>query len=316
MSSYPATIRIVPSRMLLATDLTELKQTLPIAIGYAKRCKAQLKLLHVFPESDDPNRGARSTRRANRAVLEQKAQELLEEAANKSKRAGVKCTWDLRIGQINHVIRQVLDEWQPDRIIVGSSAGSKTRRKLLGSVAEFIFREAEVPIFAVGPGAQGSGLPPVKRARVLFATSLNREAWATTESVLEFARMHHSRLTMLHVIPGIAKTHPSGSRVRAYAEQRFREIIAGCASGTVRPTCMIEKGRIVETILRVAKEGQFDLILLGAVSSSSFRRDILPGTAYGVICGAPCPVLFLKEESDPRMSATTSESRVSTNPGR
>jgi hypothetical protein len=74
---------------------------------------------------------------------------------------------------------------------------------------------------------------------------------------------------MLHVMPEVAKAHPSSVRACAYAERMFQEILAGIGPEEHRPTCTIKKGQVVETILRVASAGHFDLIVLGAVSGSS-----------------------------------------------
>ena|ERR1700758_109960 len=61
---------------------------------------------------------------------------------------------------------------------------------------------------------------------------------------------------------------------------------------------LVEIGQAIETILKHATQGGFDLILLGSVSSSMSLPKLVPGTAYGVLCGAPCPVLILKQAAD------------------
>jgi nucleotide-binding universal stress UspA family protein len=191
----------------------------------------------------------------------------------------------------------MVQEWKADRVVVGSHGPRKFRQELLGSVAESIFREVNIPVLAIGPTVQPSSRQLSERRRILLAIALDRQSRAISESVVRFARIHHADLTMLHVIPEIAEAHPSALRIRAYAESRFQQILSGINGEMLPVSCMIEKGPVVETILRVASQGHFDLILLAGVSGSSFRTDIMPGTAYGVICGAPCPVLVLKEEA-------------------
>ena len=298
MSSQINDICSLPSRVLLATDLADLKQILPVAIGHTLRCKAELKLVHVLPDVNTPDIDPTLLVHADRAVVKHYADTILENAAREAQSAGVKCSWTTRPGHVVEIIREVVKEWNPDRIIIGSHGHEKFQLRILGSVAESIFREIDVPVLAIGPAFQRSLHSASKKARILFATALDRSSRTITKSVLEFAKLHDAELTMLHVMREVAQAHPSSMRVRTYGERMFQEILAGIGPEEHSPTCMIEKGQVVETILRVASAGHFDLIVLGVVSGSSFRREIMPGTAYGIICGAPCPVFVLKEISD------------------
>jgi nucleotide-binding universal stress UspA family protein len=304
MFSLTANICTLPARVLLATDLTDLKQMLPVAIEYSLRYKAELKLVHVLPDLRATDIDPSLLGHADRETGQQHAEAFLADAVKAATKAGVKCSWLTPTGPVAETLGQVVREWNPDRVIVGSHGSQKLQQKLLGSVAESIFREIQVPVFAINPGALRGKWPPAKRPRVLFATALDRESRALTAWVLECARIHQADLTMLHVIPDVVKAHPSAVRVRAYAERIFEEILSDDVSAeSPRPSCMIERGRTVETILLVARRGRFDLIILGAVSGSSFRQEIIPGTAYGVICEAPCPVLVLKDVSLPGVTS-------------
>ncbi len=289
MSPQSTNLCILPSRILLATDLKDLSQTLPIAISEAQKCKAKLKLIHVLSD------GKNNSRVIDRESAKPSAESTLERAARDAWNSGVMCSWVVRTGPIPDAIWDEVAAWRPDRIVIGSHNSYKSRYLVLGSVTEVVLRESEIPVLVVGPAVRLGNGRPSGRTRILFATPLNRESRAVTESALEYAQIHQSDLTMLHVIPDIVKAHPSTSRVQAYAEHRFQETLSNIDPDIVKPDCMIERGHVVETILRVAKEGRFDLILMGTVSGSSFRRDIMPGTAYGVICKASCPVIVLKE---------------------
>ncbi len=295
MSDRPGLIYTLPSRILLATDLTDLKQIQSVAIHYAQKWKAALKLVHVLPDVNMPEAEPYRPAHADGETARLQAERVLEETAKKAREAGVKCTWTVRSGQVAPAVAGLVEEWRADRLVVGSHGPRKFQQELLGSVAESILRVVEIPVLAIGPVAQHSGKHASKKNRILLATSLDRESLAIAEAVVRFARNHHAELTMLHVMPEIAKAHPSSMRVRAYAEHKFQEILSDVSAGTPLPSCLIEQGPVVETILRVATQGHFDLILLGGVSGSSFRTDIMPGSAYGIICGAPCPVLVLKE---------------------
>lgn len=299
--SQTTNICTLPSRVLLATDLADLKHILPVAIAHALKCKAELKLLHVLPDIHTPDVDPTLLVFADPEVVRRYAETVLENAAKEARGAGVNCSWTARPGHVVPTIQEVVKEWKPDRILVGSQGPEKFQLGILGSVAEAIFREIDVPVLAIGPAFQHSSHSPSQRARILFATALDRASRTITKSVLEFARVHDADLTMLHVMPVVTKAHPSTQRARAYAEQVFQAILSEVGEKDLRPTCVIELGQIVETVLRVAKSGRFELIILGAVSGSAFRREIMPGTAHGVLCGAPCPVMVLKEALDHHM---------------
>ncbi len=308
MSAQVGQACTLPSRILLATDLTDLKQILPVAIDYALKWKAALRLVHVLPGVNMPDTDPRLPVHANGETGRERAEKILEEAAKKGREAGAKCTWIVCSGQVAHTILRMVQEWRADRVVVGSHGFQKFHQELLGSVSEALLYEADVPVLAVGPAVEHNGRHLSKKSRILLATALDRESFAVAESVARLARIDQAELTMLHIIPEIAKAHPSALRVRAYAEHKFQEILSSVSTEAFLPSCMIERGPIVETILRVASQGHFDLILLGGVSGSSFRPNIAPGTAYGVICAAPCPVLVLKEEHYQKKTMLTAAS--------
>ncbi len=224
MQAQEGHIFTLPSRILLATDLSDLKQILPVAIDYALKSKSALKLVHVLPDFNAPDS---QPVLADGDTIRQHAEKTLEEAAAKVREAGLKCSWTVCNGQVDHTIMQIAQEWKADRVVVGTFGPQKLHQELLGSVAEAILREADVPVLAVGPTFRSDRKEPAKKIRVLLATALNRESIATTESVVRFAKSHRAELTMLHVIPEIAKGHPSALRVRAYAESKFHEILSG-----------------------------------------------------------------------------------------
>ncbi len=297
MPSLHGQICTLPSRILLATDLTDLKNLLPVAIEYALKCKAALKLVHVIPDVSTPGSELDRPVLAEGETTKQHAEKILAEATNEAKEAGVKCSSFVACGQVSRAIVRIVERWKADRVIVGSHGPRKLEQEVLGSIAESIFREVEIPVLAIGPYVQGLHSHASQANRILLATALDRDSVSVTTSVVRFAKIHQAELTMLHVIPEIAKAHPSALRISAYAERKFQEILSDISKELRPVSCMVESGPIVGTILRVAQQGDFDLIVLSGVSASSFRADIMPGTAYGVVCGAPCPVLILKNSA-------------------
>ncbi len=57
---------------------------------------------------------------------------------------------------------------------------------------------------------------------------------------------------------------------------------------------VLKEGHIVEEILKTAKEGNYDLIVMGARGISKIKEILLGSVSYGVTAHAPCPVLVVK----------------------
>jgi nucleotide-binding universal stress UspA family protein len=56
----------------------------------------------------------------------------------------------------------------------------------------------------------------------------------------------------------------------------------------------LKEGHIVEGIVQAAREGNFDLIVMGAKGISKLKELFLGSVSHGVILHAPCAVLIVK----------------------
>jgi nucleotide-binding universal stress UspA family protein len=123
------------------------------AIGLAKNQRAKLRLVYVVDKMAiigvveaglDPGpvlaRMARSGRR------------LLEQARLSAKKLGVDSETALREPVVKRVADTILSEakkWRADLIVMGTHGRRGVRRMVLGSDAEQIMRQAEVPVLLV-----------------------------------------------------------------------------------------------------------------------------------------------------------------------
>jgi nucleotide-binding universal stress UspA family protein len=57
---------------------------------------------------------------------------------------------------------------------------------------------------------------------------------------------------------------------------------------------MLLEGNIIDTILRVAKEENFDLIVIGARGLSKLEEILMGSVSHGVVEKASCPVIVTK----------------------
>jgi len=79
----------------------------------------------------------------------------------------------------------------------------------------------------------------------------------------------------------------AGGRILTEGEQKVKAI-------EVPVEMMLNEGHVVQEIVKTAKEGKFDLIVIGARGVSHIRELLLGSTTDGVIHHATCPVLVIK----------------------
>ena len=79
----------------------------------------------------------------------------------------------------------------------------------------------------------------------------------------------------------------AGSAILTDGENRIE------ADGVTVET-LLKEGHTVQEILKTARDGEFDLIVMGARGISRIRELLLGSVSDGVIRNAPCPVLVTK----------------------
>lgn len=62
----------------------------------------------------------------------------------------------------------------------------------------------------------------------------------------------------------------------------------------VKISSKLTKGKVADSILETAKEGKFDLIVMGSHGLSGFKKFLLGSVSNQVVQRAQCPVLIVK----------------------
>lgn len=125
------------------------------------------------------------------------------------------------------------------------------------------------------------------------------------QEVLEYAGLLSkpmaAEITLLHVyeppramsgiVPG-ADGHRDLHGERAQASALVAPMLEVLKKlGCTQAKALVEEGFAIETILRVAQEGKFDLIIMATQGRTGFDRVIMGSVAEGVWSDAPCVVL-------------------------
>lgn len=141
--------------------------------------------------------------------------------------------------------------------------------------------------------------------RILHASDFSPASRAAFARALALAKVNRAELTVVHVftpaIPrGGEESAPPGAYramlavVRADAQRRLDGLVARARAAGVRARGLLLGGIPHDRIVRAAKSGRADLLVIGTHGRSGLARLFLGSVAARVIATAPCPVLTIR----------------------
>jgi nucleotide-binding universal stress UspA family protein len=152
--------------------------------------------------------------------------------------------------------------------------------------------------------------------KVLVPIDGSEHSQRALEAAVQIAKKFGGKMTLLHVysvtVPAVVLPEPTtltpagvpvvtsaevskmveaartaGNRILTEGEQKVK-------SSNVEVETALREGNTVQEIVRMAKEGKFDLIVMGVKGVSRIRELLMGSVSEGVIKNAPCPVLIVK----------------------
>jgi nucleotide-binding universal stress UspA family protein len=198
-------------------------------------------------------------------------------------------------GLIETVFPKWVNEHGIDLVIVGTHGRRGLQRFLMGSTAEFIFRNATCPVLTVGPHV---ALRPYKGFSVdtiLFPTDLGPHAEFATTYALSFAREKHARLTFMHVVSLDEAFQRDRRELRSAAQRKLDKLVPSDAGEWCAPETVVEVGDPALELVGYAEKERPDLIVLGLPHNKKFNGHFRTGVTYKLVSSAPCPVLTIRD---------------------
>jgi nucleotide-binding universal stress UspA family protein len=136
--------------------------------------------------------------------------------------------------------------------------------------------------------------------KILVPLDGSEHSFDALEKAIQIAKKFDGELMLIHMysIP-MYKLTPSQLNVYVLEQRKSGEKILAegrkraYAEGVPFET-QLKEGHIVEGIVKVAREGNFDLIVMGARGLSKLKELFLGSVSHGVTMHAPCPVLIVK----------------------
>jgi nucleotide-binding universal stress UspA family protein len=169
---------------------------------------------------------------------------------------------------------------RPDLMVLATHGRESMNRWLRGSVSEDLARRTHVPTLFLGPQCRGfvdDASGQMRLERILIPVAHDPSPGRSL-SVLS------NLLAPIGVSPAAFRFLHVGDKPPAILE----------ASGPHEQLVEVMEGPVVETILRVAQEGQADMIAMPTAGHNGFLDALRGSTTEQVMRQAPCPLLAIR----------------------
>jgi len=137
--------------------------------------------------------------------------------------------------------------------------------------------------------------------KILLAYDGSEGANKALNAGINLAQIHQAELWALAVqerLPRFSGTMDEVQEEKAFANQHYGQLLevarAKAQEAGLELKTLMRPGHPAQTILQVAKEGKFDLILVGHSGLSGVWAAFLGTTAEKVSRHAPCSVLIVR----------------------
>lgn len=273
--------------ILFATDFSDASmKAFPYAATLAKKAGATLFACHIITPTSllaAAPQAAPYLYEAERDASEKDLDTVLRSPLLQ----GIKTKTVLSSGILGDALLDEIKQNNIDLVVAGTHGRTGLRRLLLGSAVEEICRVATCPVLTVGPD-----LPPApeKYNRILVPTDLSEESMRALPIVVRLASEYGAAITVLHVLPEETAANPDA---KVLSEPVCRSMMHTFEPRLepLKTEFVIESGETVETILKVAREKNADLIAIGVRSAFLPGFHLRTSVAYRVMAASHCPVV-------------------------
>jgi nucleotide-binding universal stress UspA family protein len=283
------------SRVLTAVDFSEpARAAFDHALGLSRTHNAELTVVHAVPGD---------------LSFEWQAHEriaMIDALRQAAEAAGVRFNVSVQHGDPAGVILLHARARRPDLVVLGTHQRTGFDRFRRGSVAETVTLRATQPVLIV-PAEAGARTSESSLSfdNILVAVDFSAGSNAAVDRALSMANAN-SRVTLVHVVPGIPLAHvsrysyhlnePEYQRLLARdAWRRMQDTVSPAAKNSATVHARVASGDPSTEIARIAADVEADVIVLGVTSRGAIGRRFFGSTAVGVIRSAGRPVLAIPE---------------------
>lgn len=211
---------------------------------------------------------------------------------------------ELRVseGDPREEIVRVAEEWGADLVVVGARGLGAFKGFLLGSVSMSVVHHAHVPVLV----AKGR---PHSPERALLATDGSENAGDALRFFLSLEPGERLKVRLVDVVEPLHFPASAPGVIRARLKTMLADLTrqkTAEAEGVLRSAEAELQGKVGsvdraipvgipgEEIVREARDGGFDLVVVGARGLGGVKRLVLGSVSEKVLSSAHCPVLIVK----------------------
>ena len=232
-------------------------------------------------------------------TLEQKGEEIVEEAADRAEQRGIDAITEVVQGEPYGTILEYADARDIDLIVMPTHGRQGLDRYLLGSTTERVVRRSDAPVLTIPLNADATIEYPYRD--VLVPTDGSDCADHALELGVDVATTEAAALHLLSVISLTTLGAELGSVPHATtATERAEELIEDAVtfaedagiesvSGTVERDSSVSRA-----VLSYVDEQGIDLVVVGTHGRTGFDRYVLGSVAEQLVRTAPVPVLTVR----------------------
>ena len=281
-----------PGTILFASEVPANEKAFAFALAQAHETGAELVLFHAYDTLMASSTAASGIVYFDYEAAASNEIKALQPLAERAREAGVPTQIIARPGLPADRILEYAHEHKVDRIVMATHSPGPIGKLLVGSVAEAVLRNAEAPVFIVGPETTDGTYRNFETRTVLCAISSVETSGLTAQFAAEVAAQHNARLVLEHVIRPQDKYLILAHNTVEQIENAMLELVPG-AHNKVEVQAIVVPGDPAEELLFQSRAQHADLIVLGAHGASAFAAISRTGVVYKVLAHAHCPVMTL-----------------------
>jgi nucleotide-binding universal stress UspA family protein len=263
-------------------SLIALKQS----YNLAKLTKSSLYLLYVIDEDFlKPFQGLMGGKGDYENHLKEDVERRLKELAETTrKESGIKVNSGIRTGKIYHEIVDAAKELNASLILMGTMGAVGLKKKILGSNASRVVREAECPVITI-KGTQHR----VGCRHIVLPLDLTKETKEKVDKSIDLATLFGSIIHIVTIVDSddefvMNKLTRQMNQVQEFIEQANIKCTTEFVTGS----------DVAEEVIGVARRVQADLIMIMTQQEVGFTDLFISSSAQEIINHSEIPVLSIR----------------------
>lgn len=286
------------------------EHALPLARRVAQRTGAAIELVMVHDPVRDPllSPAAATAARQLDAAERDAVEHYLASVAD-SVRNGVEVRTRAVEGDVVPTLREQVSATGADLVVMCTHGRGGWSRLWLGSVAQELVRQVDVPLLLTRPHGEEEGQtqppPPSGPLRVLVTLDGSRFAEQALDTALRLVGETDAEYTLLRVVvPPVVYPYRSPKAHPDYAaEQELREAAQAYLDGVVArlrergvsaTAAVISRQRVAEGIADFAREEGMHVVAIATHAREGMPRLVLGSVADKVLRASTVPVLVMR----------------------